>query len=63
VSILELGDLSLGELTEVGYFDTYPADEDAQRSGALGIFPFFASGTVISNDTCGVLYILTPDLI
>ena len=62
VSILEMGDLSLGVLDEVAFFDTYPDDDDAQRSGASGVYPFFASGTVVSNDTCGVLYVLTPDL-
>lgn len=62
IRILESGDLSLGELDEVGFFDTHPDDDDAERSGASSVYPFFSSGTVIGSDTCGVLYVLAPNL-
>jgi choice-of-anchor B domain-containing protein len=60
--ILEMGDLTLGELDEVGFFDTYPDNDRPEYSGAWGVYPYFASGTVVTSDTCGVLYVLTPNL-
>ncbi len=45
---------------EVGYFDTFPAHDDAGFSGAWTAYPFFPSGTVIVSDRSGGLFILDP---
>ncbi len=58
--ILELTDLSTAGLTEVGYFDTYPASDGNSFVGAWSTYPFFASGIVIVSDINRGLFILQP---
>ncbi len=43
---------------EVGFFDTYPANDDPGFSGAWSSYPFFPSGTVIVSDRSGGLFVL-----
>jgi len=35
---------------EVGFFDTYPEDDDTQFNGLWNVYPYFPSGTVIGSD-------------
>jgi len=37
-------------MTEVGYFDTYPANDGADFNGAWSVYPYFASGNIIISD-------------
>src|SRR5690606_13003281 len=37
-------------LTEVGYFDTYPANNNTSFNGAWSIYPYFDSGNIIISD-------------
>ncbi len=60
--VLRLGDLTLPELAEVAFFDTYPADNAPRFSGAWSVYPFFESGTVIVSDINRGLFVLQPDL-
>ncbi len=60
--VLEMGDLSVGELTEVAFLDTRPGDDDNGWSGAWSTFPFFDSGLVIVTDTGEGLFVIQPDL-
>jgi choice-of-anchor B domain-containing protein len=41
-----------------GFFDTYPANDNAQFDGAWSNYPFFPSGTVIVSDINRGLFIL-----
>jgi choice-of-anchor B domain-containing protein len=59
--ILEFSSLATDTLTEVGFFDTYPESNSAAFRGAWGVYPFFASGTIVVSDTERGMYILTPD--
>ena len=43
--------------TEVGWYDTYPANDDANFSGTWSNFPFFPSGTVILSDRQSGLFV------
>ena len=43
---------------EVGFFDTYPANNDPGFSGAWSNYPFYPSGTVIVSDRSGGLFVL-----
>ena len=60
--VLRMGDLSEGELLEVGFFDTYPENDFPSFNGAWGVYPFFASGIVIVSDINRGLFVLRPDL-
>ena len=43
--------------TEVGWYDTYPANDDTIFKGAWSNFPFFPSGTVVLSDIQSGLFI------
>ena len=43
---------------EVGFFDTFPANNNPSFSGAWSNYPFFPSGTVIVSDRSGGLFVL-----
>lgn len=38
------------QLTEIGYFDTYPANNGTAFNGAWSVYPYFDSGNIIIND-------------
>ncbi len=44
----------------VGYFDTYPANDNAGYSGAWSTFPYFPSGNVIISDRSTGFYLVDP---
>jgi len=46
------------EPVQVGYFDTYPANNNSGYSGAWSNYPLFPSGTVIVSDTSNGLFVL-----
>ncbi|MCH7944611.1 MAG: choice-of-anchor B family protein [Armatimonadetes bacterium] len=43
--------------TEVGWYDTFPANDNANFSGTWSNFPFFPSGTVILSDRQSGLFV------
>jgi choice-of-anchor B domain-containing protein len=47
---------------EVGFFDTYPANDGQTFNGAWNNYPFFESGNVIVSDIDGGLFVLRPEL-
>ncbi|MEZ5312950.1 MAG: choice-of-anchor B family protein [Thermoanaerobaculia bacterium] len=58
--ILRLDDLSVPALTQVGYFDIYPANDTANFSGAWNVYPYFPSGNVIVSGIGEGLFVLRP---
>ena len=60
--ILELTDISTGDLTEVAFFDVYPGSDAAAFNGAWSTYPYFASGVVIVSGIEQGLFVLQPDL-
>jgi choice-of-anchor B domain-containing protein len=60
--VLKINDLATADLTEIGYFDIYPDDDDARFNGAWSVFPYFDSGIVVINGIEQGLFVVTPDL-
>lgn len=64
--ILDVTDVAGGTLTEEAYFDVFPANNNPSFSGSWGVYPFFASGTVIVSGMTGAqtagLFVLRPHL-
>jgi hypothetical protein len=48
------------EVTETGFFDSNPNSSSNQMNGAWGVFPFFASGTVLIGDMVSGMFIVKP---
>jgi choice-of-anchor B domain-containing protein len=57
--VLEFMDPGLGEISEVAFFDTFPADDSLAFDGAWSVYPYFPSGNIIVSDISNGLFILT----
>lgn len=58
-----LGDVNGPQMTEMAWFDTYPADDGVQSfNGQWGSYPYFDSGTIIAGDRQNGLFVLTLNL-
>lgn len=58
--VLDAADIANGNLTEIGFFDIYPASNDAFFAAAWNVFPYFDSGNVIVSGIEQGLFILKP---
>lgn len=62
VRVLRMGNLSQGELSEVAFFDTVPATDDAEFAGVWSVYPYLESGNVITANISGEFFVLQPNL-
>ena len=62
--IMETQGVFRGNLTEVGLFDIFPADDNRGFNGTWANYPFFESGTVVVNTIEGSngMFVLRPTL-
>lgn len=60
--ILDIDAIESGDLQEVAYFDTFPADNQVKFDGAWSNYPYFESGIVVVSDASNGLFILEPTM-
>jgi len=60
--ILRLDDPASATLSQVGYFDIYPANDSANFNGAWSVYPYFPSGNVVVSGIEQGLFVLRPRL-
>ena len=60
--ILDVSQAAAGKLTEVGFFDILPTNDQSTMRGAWTAYPYFDSGTVVLNGTEGGVFVLGPKL-
>lgn len=58
--ILRLTNLAQSQLTEIAYFDVFPATDAASFDGTWNNYPFFASGVIPVTHISQGLYLLRP---
>lgn len=56
VRMVDISDVQNPE--EIGYFDTYPSNDNASFNGAWNVYPYFPSGTIIVSDYNRGVFIL-----
>lgn len=56
--VLKMVDPANGVLQEVGFFDSYMADNNISFNGAWSVFPFFDDGTILISDRQGGLFVV-----
>lgn len=49
---------STNAMTEIGFFDTYPEDNNAAYDGVWNVYPFFESGKIVISDVNRGLFIV-----
>ena len=61
---MDISDLGNQNMSELGYFDTYPSNNSANFSGAWNVYPYFESGNiVISNYSGGGFFLVKSNAI
>ncbi len=50
VKIIDISDIENKSIQEVGFFDTYPANNNTAFNGAWNVYPYFPSGNIIISD-------------
>jgi len=60
--IMDGSNIASGQLSEIAYFDIYPANNNASFNGAWHVYPYFPSGVVIVSGIEQGLFILDPQL-
>jgi len=60
--VLDISNVASASLSEVAFFDIYPADDNAQFNAAWSNYPYFPSGIVIVSGIEQGLFILRPNL-
>lgn len=60
--ILDTTDAANGNLSEVGYFDTYPANDNPSYNGTWSSYVYFPSGVVVLSSIGEGLFIVKPNM-
>jgi choice-of-anchor B domain-containing protein len=58
VRILDISDISNGNMVESGFFDSFPNNNSASFNGVWSVYPFFTSGKIILNDINSGLFVI-----
>lgn len=56
--VLDLSGIDNKNVTEIGYFDTYPSDNNASFNGVWSVYPYFESGIIAINDINSGLFLV-----
>jgi choice-of-anchor B domain-containing protein len=48
--MLDISGVDDGEVDEVGFFDTYPENDDSEFNGVWSNYPYFESGNIVISD-------------
>ncbi len=51
--VLDISDIQNQNMSEYGYFDTYPSNNSANFAGAWNVYPYFGSGNIIISNYSG----------
>ena len=56
--ILDVHDIN--QISQAGYFDIYPADDNPNYNGAWSVYPYFPSGVIVVSGIEQGLFVLDP---
>ena len=56
--VLDISKIGIKEITEFGFFDTYPQDNNAKFDGVWNVYPYFESGVIAINDINSGLFLV-----
>lgn len=48
--VMDTTGIDANQMTEIGFFDTYPTNNSANFNGAWSVYPYFSSGSIIVSD-------------
>ena len=56
--VLDISDIANENISEIGYFDSYPANNNTSYHGVWSVYPYFESGNIVISDIDGGLFIV-----
>ena len=60
--VINISDIANQNMNEIGYFDTYPANNNANYRGSWNVYPFFASGNIVISGEGGFTLVKESNL-
>ncbi len=62
--VMDISDLENGNMSEIGFFDSYAPDDLAGFNGAWSVYPYFDSGNIVISDrTSGFLLVKESEIL
>tara|TARA_B110000503_G_scaffold120963_1_gene184096 strand:- start:492 stop:1985 length:1494 start_codon:yes stop_codon:yes gene_type:complete len=58
IRIIDITNISNETMAEIGYFDTYPSNDNASFNEVWSVYPYFSSGNIIISDRNSGFYIV-----
>ena len=55
---IDISDIGTQTMTEIGFFDTYPDNDNANFNGVWNVYPYFGSGHIVISDIEKGLFIV-----
>ncbi|MCW5518324.1 choice-of-anchor B family protein [Aureitalea sp. L0-47] len=59
--VVDISDIANGNMTEIGYFDTHPDNQNVSYTGAWNVYPYFESGNIIVSNIDGGFFIVRDE--
>ncbi len=56
--VLDISDIANENMTETGFFDTFPSNDSASFNGVWSVYPYFESGKILINDSNTGLFVV-----
>lgn len=56
--VIDIENIEVNQMREIGFFDTYPTNNEVQFHGAWSVYPFFESGIIAINDIDNGLFLV-----
>lgn len=60
VRVYDISNLKNKNIREVGFFDTYPKNNQTAFEGAWSVYPYFESENIVISDINSGLFIVKP---
>ena len=60
--VIDISDISNGEISEIGFFDSHPLNDFAGYEGIWSTYPYFESGNIVISDREGFFVVKSSTL-
>lgn len=58
IRLLDISGIAGKTVEEIGYFDTFPTNDNTQFDGAWSVYPYFESGKIVVSDISGGFFVI-----
>ena len=60
--VIDISNIANQQMTEIGYFDTFPANDNVNFNGTWNVYPYFASGNIVISGEGGFTLVKSTNL-